>query len=178
MATAATVDAAAQPAAGGRKLRLALAAALVTLLAAGGAAAWLMGLLGPATGPAGDTAPGQAAPEVAAAKGADGNAAAPKVVFIDLPDVLVNLASDQRRPRYLKLKVTLEVANEAVAREVGTLAPRVMDSFQGYLRALRLEDVEGARGMQTLKEELLARVNLAISPTRVEDVLFKEMLLQ
>lgn len=174
-AAATTMDAGAGPSGGGARLRLVLVGVLALLLAGRGAAAWF--LLGAEAGtePAAD---GHAPAQPAKATDAHGGPATPKVTFIDLPDILVNLASDQRRPRYLKLKVTLEVANDTVAREVGGLAPRVMDSFQGYLRALRTEDVEGARGMQVLKEELLARVNLAIHPTRVEDVLFKELLLQ
>ena len=56
--------------------------------------------------------------------------------------------------------------------------PRVMDSFQLYLRALTVEEVRGAAGMQRLKEELIARVNLAIEPTQVSAVLLKEMLVQ
>jgi hypothetical protein len=32
--------------------------------------------------------------------------------------------------------------------------------------------------MQKLKEEMLARVNIAIEPTRIRDVLFKEILVQ
>jgi flagellar protein FliL len=98
--------------------------------------------------------------------------------FLDMPDVLVNLASDQRRPRYLKLKVTLEVANDMVAKQVDALTPRVMDSFQSYLRALRPEDLDGVGAMQRLKDELLARVNFALDPLKVDGVLFKEMLVQ
>ena len=56
--------------------------------------------------------------------------------------------------------------------------PRMMDSFQLYLRALTLEEVQGAAGLQRLKEELIARVNLAVEPTQVSDVLLKEMLVQ
>ena len=56
--------------------------------------------------------------------------------------------------------------------------PRVMDSFQLYLRALTLDDVSGSAGMQRLKEELTARVNLLTAPTPVRTVLLKEMLVQ
>jgi flagellar FliL protein len=56
--------------------------------------------------------------------------------------------------------------------------PRVMDSFQLYLRALTVDELNGPSGMQRLKEELTARVNLAIEPIRVDDVLMKEMLVQ
>ena len=51
-------------------------------------------------------------------------------------------------------------------------------NFQVYLRELRVEDLSGSAGVYRLKEELLARVNAAVEPINVTDVLFKEMLVQ
>jgi flagellar FliL protein len=56
--------------------------------------------------------------------------------------------------------------------------PRIVDNFQVYLRELRVDDLQGSAGMYRLREELLRRVNLAVRPARVKDVLFKEMLVQ
>ena len=95
-----------------------------------------------------------------------------------MPDMIVNLQSDAPRMRFLKLRVALEVADEPTAVTVRQLLPRVMDGFQLYLRALTVDDTRGAAGMQRLKEELIARVNLAVEPVRVNDVLLKEMLVQ
>jgi flagellar FliL protein len=38
--------------------------------------------------------------------------------------------------------------------------------------------LKGSAGIYRLREELLARVNNAIAPGKVNDVLFKEMLVQ
>ncbi|MEZ5863668.1 MAG: flagellar basal body-associated FliL family protein [Geminicoccaceae bacterium] len=95
-----------------------------------------------------------------------------------MPDVLVNLQSGGQRIRFLKLRAALEVGSEDVATRVEALMPRIMDSFQLYLRALTVEEVSGSGGLQRLKEELAARVNYAVQPTRVDDVLVKEMLVQ
>jgi flagellar FliL protein len=46
------------------------------------------------------------------------------------------------------------------------------------LRALTVDEVSGPGGLHRLKEELTARVNLALVPSRVDDVLVKEMLVQ
>ena len=59
-----------------------------------------------------------------------------------------------------------------------TLSPRIIDNFQVYLRELRVEDLRGSAGIYRLREELLARVNNAVHPTKVKDVLFKDMLVQ
>ena len=108
----------------------------------------------------------------------DTAAAAPAPVFVDMPDLLVNLRSDSPRLRYLKLRLSLEVDGEPMAEGVRRLMPRIMDSFQLYLRALSLEDVQGAPGMQRLKEELGARARLAAAPAQIVSVLLKEMLVQ
>ena len=58
------------------------------------------------------------------------------------------------------------------------MMPRIVDNFQVYLRELRVEDLKGSAGMYRLREELLKRVNVAVAPVKVNDVLFKEMLVQ
>jgi len=101
------------------------------------------------------------------------------VAFLDLPDVMINLSNPgSDRAHYLKLKIALEVADQAVIPQIQPLLPRVMDAFQTYLRELRPTDLEGSAGLYRLKEELTRRVNAAIEPARINAVLFKEILVQ
>ncbi len=104
--------------------------------------------------------------------------AAAAAVFFDLPEILVNLAGGGGRPSYLKLSVALELPNAETQHAIEPLMPRVVDNFQVYLRELRIEDLQGSAGLFRLKEELIRRVNLAVAPSQVKDVLFKEMLIQ
>ena len=53
-----------------------------------------------------------------------------------------------------------------------------MDMFQTYLREMRPEELRGSAGMYRLREELLARANIAATPAKIIDVLFVEMLIQ
>ena len=62
--------------------------------------------------------------------------------------------------------------------QLEAVMPRIIDNFQVFLRELRVEDLSGSRGTARIKEELLTRVNVAVAPARVDDVLFKEMLIQ
>lgn len=188
MAGAAVEKAAPEPAAasggGGKKKMIFLALAAVVLLGgAGGGAAWWFGLLGGGAHADGEAPAGEgehgAAP--AAEHGADPHAAPATgnaVAFVDLPDVVVNLQPSNGRMRFLKLKVSLEVKGDSAAEELRALTPRILDSFQLYLRALTIDEVSGAVGMQRLKEEMLARAHRAVEPARIEDLLIKEMLVQ
>lgn len=112
----------------------------------------------------------------------EAKAAAPAVkpvVFVDMPDILVNLSNaGSERTQYLKIKMTLEVADPALMQQLQPMMPRVTDTFQTYLRELRPSDLDGSAGLYRLKEELTRRVNALISPSRVNAVLFKEIVVQ
>jgi flagellar FliL protein len=99
--------------------------------------------------------------------------------YIDVPEVLVNLSNvGNDRTQYLKVKVVLELADATLQPQIQTAMPRVMDAFQTYLRELRPTDLDGSAGLYRLKEELTRRVNAAISPNRINAVLFKEIVVQ
>lgn len=100
------------------------------------------------------------------------------VVFYELPEMLVNISSEDGRAAYLKLKLTLEVDSEETVEEIEPAMPRVLDRFQGFLRELRVEDLNGSLGSYRLRLELLRRVNLAVAPLEVRAVLIEEMLVQ
>ncbi len=100
-------------------------------------------------------------------------------VFVDLPDVLVNLSNPgSDRTQYLKVKITLELPNEALVAKIKPLMPRVLDTFQTYLRELRPTDLDGSAGLYRLKEALTRRVNDAVAPSHITAVLFKEIVVQ
>jgi flagellar protein FliL len=114
----------------------------------------------------------EAKPEVAVVK---------PPAFFDMPEVLVNLSNSSAsgdRTQYLKVKIVLELPDSTMQPHVQNTMPRVMDAFQTYLRELRPSDLEGSAGLYRLKEELTRRVNVAIAPSRINAVLFKEIVVQ
>ncbi len=153
----------------GGKKKLLLFVALALFLVVGGAgAAYFSGLLEPL---------------IAMLGGADETAAEEttgpvEVVFFDLPEILVNLNTGGRKSTFLKIRVSLELENAEDVARIEAVMPRIIDNFQVYLRELRVEDLKGSAGMYRLREELLTRVTLAAAPSKVSDVLFKEMLVQ
>ena len=148
------------PSGGKRKLIIIVSAALVLLL--GGVGGYLMFF--------NNKKSDSKTEEVVAAK---------PTVFMDVPEVMVNMAAGAgERTQYLKVKIVLEVKEQPLVAEITPVLPRVMDIFQTYLRELRPSDLNGSAGMFRLKEELTRRVNAAISPRQVNAVLFKEILVQ
>lgn len=106
------------------------------------------------------------------AEGPDG------VTFYTLPDMVVNIQGPEGRPTFLKLKLTLEMKDPALAEHLQAEMPRMQDMFQGFLRELRPEDLAGSAGSFQLRAEILRRVNLIAAPGKVDAVLIEEMLVQ
>lgn len=99
-------------------------------------------------------------------------------IFYDLPDMLVNLNAAGKRPAFLKIRISIQVAKQEDIPSIEHVLPRIVDNFQVYLRELRLEDLRGSAGMYRLRQELLLRISAAAFPVKVKDVLFREMLVQ
>jgi flagellar protein FliL len=72
----------------------------------------------------------------------------------------------------------LEMEDAKLVEQIKPLMPRVMDTFQTYLREMRQSDLEGSAGLYRMREELTRRVNIAVAPNKVNAVLFKEIVVQ
>ena len=155
----------------GRKKLLIPVVAAVLLLGAG-AGGWFSGIIPKLLGRGGTAEHAEGAKAEASA------ASAKAPIFMDLPDVVANLNTGQRRASYVKLKVKLELSKPEDQAALTAAMPRVLDLFQGYLREMRPEELRGTAGTYRLREELLSRTNLAAPPARVIAVLFTEMIVQ
>jgi flagellar FliL protein len=182
----------AEGAGGGAKKKLplkliAIAAGAVLLLGGGGGAAYFL-FLKPKPAEAGAEQHAKAEkPKKKKEEKAEGGAADPNgptmkdgpdgVIFYTLPEMVVNMQTADGRPTFLKLKLTLELPDEAVAEELTPNMPRMQDMFQTFLRELRPEDLSGSQGSYQLRMELLRRVSLVSAPAKVNAVLIEEMLI-
>lgn len=151
------------PAGGGKKKLIIMAAAALLVLGGAGGGGWWFFL--------------RKKPDAHA----DAAHAGPKkVAFVELKDMMVNLAQAQGvdRQSFLKMKIALEVADPKLATEIQPLLPRIEDTFQVYIRELRVSELEGSSAVVRLKEELLKRANIAVYPAKIDAILFKEILMQ
>lgn len=159
----------AEPAPGkGGKGKLILLA-LPVLLGGAGAGLWfsgiLPGLLGMGPPPAAvATTPAAPPPRVPA--------------FVQMPEITANLNAQGRRATFIKLRSQIEVLGAEDQAALRAAMPRLVDLFTTYLREMRPEELRGSAGTHRLREELIARANIAAAPARVTDVLFQEILVQ
>lgn len=150
-----------------KKLIIIIAAAVIILAGGGGGAYFMMG--------------GKKEAAAEAEKGKDGKHGEKKEgpgYYYDMPDLVVNLSDDDRKQRFLKLSISIEIPTKEDEGKLEAVMPRITDHFQTYLRELRVEDLRGSAGIYRLRQELLARVSSAADPVEVRDVLFREILVQ
>ena len=114
-----------------------------------------------------------------ASENEDGDSDAEGAVFYNVPEMLVNLSGKVgQKPVYFKINVVLELNSQEDVAKVDALQPRVIDSMQFYLREMRIEELQGSMGTYRLKEELLDRLNRVLAPTKINEVLIKDVLIQ
>ncbi len=99
-------------------------------------------------------------------------------IYVDLPELIANLNSNPQRPSYVKLTARLEVQKQEDVDRVKAAMPRLQDLFLTYMREMRPQELRGSAGTYRLREELIARANLAAAPAHITDVLFTQMLVQ
>jgi flagellar FliL protein len=101
------------------------------------------------------------------------------VAYCDLPEIMVTLDSrGSTGGHILKLSASLALDDKTDQPRVQAYIPRVIDVFQTYIRQMTVEDVTGVPKIQLLRQELLTRINTALEPAHVDDVLFRQVLVQ
>lgn len=141
----------------------------VALLIAIGAGLYFSGILKPAEAPKDE----HAAPKEE--EHFDPNA---PPVFVNLPTQVVNLASGGPKQSFLKLQLTLQLQNAEQQKELDKVMPRINEVLTIYLREMRSDDFRTSADIGRLREELLMRINAAMAPQKIRDVLIKEFLPQ
>lgn len=140
---------------------------LVLAAALGGAGffAAYSGLLPiPGSGPAPDEA----------AEGA-GDAMPEQVEFVPLDPMIVSLGSPGRG-RLLRFRAEVEIVPGRGA-EVRAVMPRLLDTLNGYLRAVPIEELETPSALVRLRSQMLRRLQLVAPQGAVRDLLIMEFVL-
>ncbi|MFK7866794.1 MAG: flagellar basal body-associated FliL family protein [Alphaproteobacteria bacterium] len=98
--------------------------------------------------------------------------------FYSLEEISVPIQSSGNRSRFLKLNLVLELEAESDIAFVEQVMPRITDNLLVFLRELRVSEMEGSQGIYRVREELLRRINAALSPIKIKDVLFSNIAIQ
>jgi len=99
----------------------------------------------------------------------------PPLAFVPMETLVINLP-ENADARHLLFTAQLEVDPEYTV-EVEAMLPRVVDILNGYLRAVKLSELEDPTALIRLRAQMLRRVQVVVGDGRVRDILIMEFVL-
>jgi flagellar FliL protein len=91
--------------------------------------------------------------------------------------LLVNIRGTDGRPMVLQLELRFQSSDPDLGHVLEEQLPPIMDHYLAFLSELREDDLYGSAGMHRVRLELLRRINLAIEPSHVDQVLIQRFLI-
>jgi flagellar protein FliL len=97
------------------------------------------------------------------------------IAFVPLETIVISLGADSGS-EHLRFTAQLEVVDSA-SGDVATLAPRILDVLNSYLRAIDTASIEDPKAMARLRAQMLRRIQVVTGEGRVRDLLITEFVL-
>ncbi|UAT42744.1 hypothetical protein GUI12_01035 [Anaplasmataceae bacterium AB001_6] len=76
----------------------------------------------------------------------------------------------------LQIKISIELDNMLDLKAIKKFDPYIRDMCLKYFTALRPADLHGSNALYIMREELMLRLNKAVQPTVVKNILFEEIM--
>ncbi|PZQ43683.1 MAG: flagellar basal body-associated FliL family protein [Micavibrio aeruginosavorus] len=158
-------------------MKLAVIALLAVVLLGGGAAGAYFYLNKPAVASAGPVDEVKKAEHEAKTEEAAEGAAAPKEQFVRLDALIFPIIGDSGVTQTVSLVVSIEVPDEATAKEVERLSPRLRDAFiqdmYGMLNRKNSMNADGLLQVNAIKDRLNKISVKVLGKDNVNDVLLQ-----
>lgn len=95
------------------------------------------------------------------------------LILYDIPEINVQIKDDTGGTENVKLRLNIELTNMDDVKTIEALMPKIIDAVIAHTIELTPEEISGSNGLYWLKEELLYRVNMIVSPVVVTNLNFK-----
>ena len=96
-------------------------------------------------------------------------------ILYDLPEISAAMQSIGPDTERLNLSLNIELSNVEDIPTIEQLSPRIKDAVLSHVVALEPQEVENSNGLYWLKEELLYRINLIVSPIKIDNLNIKAL---
>ena len=99
-------------------------------------------------------------------------------VMVGLDDIIVTLAGDSRRPRYLRININLEVKDKITSQSVKIRLPQMRDAVIMTLSEKTVDDLSRPGGKMNLRAEIFRRLDESIPGGKLMNVYFSDLVIQ
>jgi len=98
--------------------------------------------------------------------------------LVGLEEIIVTLAGDSKRPRYLRINVNLEVKDQLTADIVATRLPQLRDVVIMILSDKTAAELATPEGKKGLRDEIFRRLNEKMPEGILMNVYFSDLVVQ
>jgi len=98
-------------------------------------------------------------------------------IYYEIPEFVADLKVNECRAPFLKLSLTIQIDQNDKAI-VDERQPKIIDRIQMHLREQERQDLVGEAGAESLRADIVLIIDATIKPSKVQNVLFKSMVLQ
>ncbi|QHI96510.1 flagellar basal body-associated protein FliL (plasmid) [Aristophania vespae] len=98
-------------------------------------------------------------------------------LLLGIPAVTANLDGGNGNTVYVKMAANVEIDGRYDSATLQEVIPKVQDVFQTYLHETRPQELHGS-GFYRLKETILRRLRVTLSPLNVTNIYITELLTQ
>jgi len=99
-------------------------------------------------------------------------------VLVGLQEIIVTLAGDNKRPRYLRINISLEVENQLTADIVATRLPQLRDIVIMVLSNKTATELSYPEGKKGLRDEIYRRINEKMPEGSLMNIYFSDLVVQ
>ncbi len=99
-------------------------------------------------------------------------------VLVNLEDIVVTLAGNSSKPRYLRININVEVPNAIVAEVVSSRLPQLRDMVIMTLSDKTAEELSTPEGKQGLRDEIFRRIDEKMPEGTLMNVYFSDLVVQ
>ncbi len=103
----------------------------------------------------------------------DGTSQNKVTILYDIPEINVRITDETGAPQDISFRLNLELNNVEDVQIIEGLMPKIMDAVIAHTIELTPDELNGSNGLYWLKEELLYRINLIVSPVVVANLNIK-----
>jgi len=95
----------------------------------------------------------------------------------EMPLFIANLIS-RKGKRYLRVKINLEMDNDALMGELDTKKAVISDIILSIITSKTVEDLSSIKGKARTKQELAATINKSLTDGKIKNIFFTEFIIQ
>ena len=99
-------------------------------------------------------------------------------LYFTMPEINVPLKNSGQSESFLKMTVILEVSHHSDVTMLTRRQQQLSHEISDFLSQKHRQDISGPENIEKLRDHIMTSFNASISPSRIDAVLFKEIIAQ